>query len=506
MKKKLLFGSIIAGLVLITFSAGFLYGQKENTYSLLRIFNRVLSLIQANYVDETNDQPLIYGAIKGMIDTLTDPHTNYLDKDEYTALRISTEGEFGGIGAQLGIRNNRPTVISPMDNSPAKRAGLLPGDLILKVDGETTEGKNLDEVVRRIRGKPGTKVTLLIERSGLPEPTDFVITRSIIRLDAVPYAGKVKDDIGYLRLADFSRTASQELQDMLDSLFNLGVKRLIFDLRHNSGGLLNEGVEVSECFLSKDKDIVSTRGRTPESVRNFKSSRELKYGDFPLIVLVDSSSASASEIVAGAIQDWDRGLIVGTHTFGKGSVQNIFPMEDGGAVKITTARWYTPSGRCIDKPRDTVLAKEKSQEAFTTLSPLHRKVFGAGGITPDTMLGRRIYAWLEQEILRKGLYFDFAVKYTGKHKDVSKDFVVDSSLLSEFETYVATKEVKFNDAQFDSSKKVIGNDLEMEIAGVLWGAKAAEAVRVKYDSYVRSAIEILGKAKTTRDLFRVNKK
>ncbi len=503
--KKILIVTIAAIAAFTIFYTGIAYGQKTNTYSLLRIFNRVLTIIQDNYVETVEDEELIRGAIHGMVDTLNDPHTSYLSKNEYQSLRISTEGEFGGIGAQLGMRNNKPIIIAPMDNAPAKRAGLMPGDVIMKVDGEDMEGKRLDEVVRRIRGNPGTKVSLFIERAAFPEPAEFVITRSTIRIDAIPYAGKIRDEIGYIRLADFSRTAGIELQGAIDSLFGLGIKKLILDLRHNSGGLLNEGVEVSECFIEKDKDIVSTRGRTPESVRKFKSSRLSKYGDFPLIVLVDSSSASASEIVAGAIQDWDRGLIIGTHTFGKGSVQNIFPMDDGGAFKATTARWYTPSGRCIDKPRDSVLASELAKETFTTIGPLHRKVYGAGGIAPDSIIGRRVYSWLELEILRRGFYFDFAVKYTNKHKEIPKNFNVTASMLQEFKAFLVDKELVFAESQFDSSKSTLSQAVEQEIASILWGTKTGEAVRVKYDHYVAIAEEILAKNKSTKDLFRLNK-
>ncbi len=505
MKQRVVVSLLTLLVAAFFFLTGRIYGQKENTYSLLKIFNRVLSIVQSNYVDPVDDQNLIRGAINGMVDTLMDPHTNYLSKNEAIALRISTEGEFGGIGAQLGMRSNKPVVIAPMDNTPAKRIGLLPGDVILKVDGEPTEGKNLDEVVRRIRGKAGTKVTLLIERTTFAQPTEFVVTRSTIRIDAIPYSGIVKNDIAYIRLADFSRTASAELRGALDSLFGAGAKKVIFDLRYNSGGLLNEGVEVAECFLARDREIVSTRGRI-DSLRSFKSDAEPTHGDFPLVVLVDSGSASASEIVAGAIQDWDRGLLMGTNTFGKGSVQHIFPMEDGGAFKITVARWYTPSGRCIDKPRDTVLAKQSPAKAYTTLGPLHRKVSGAGGIMPDTVVGRRAYTWLDMEIIRKGLYFDFAVKYTAKNKEIPKNFDADAALLDEFSGFLAEKKLAFAPAQFDSSKTDIARALEIEIVSVVWGAKTAEALRLQHDHYVAAAIGVIEKAKTGRDLFRMSKK
>ncbi len=319
---------------------------------------------------------------------------------------------------------------------------------------------------------------LTIHRSLIDEPFDVEITRAIIKLDAVPYFGMVDENIGYVYLRNFSISADVELRKALDSLFAMGAKKIVFDLRLNSGGLLNEGLTVSELFLPKGKEIVATKGRN-ERERMFRSQRTYSYVDFPMVTLVDGGSASASEIVAGALQDWDRSLIIGTTTFGKGSVQNIVPFEDSTALKLTTARWYTPSGRSIDKPVDwdgldgrVTSAQQRlvdrlkneleeyreqaktdgerniidmieddlydiedniyrlrvdssrleEQKEFTTIGPLKRKVYGDGGITPDVIIEPQRLSRLETEILTNGLAFDFVVRYTAGHMDIERGF------------------------------------------------------------------------------------
>uniref|UniRef100_A0A7C4XNE1 S41 family peptidase n=1 Tax=candidate division WOR-3 bacterium TaxID=2052148 RepID=A0A7C4XNE1_UNCW3 len=513
---KVVFSHILLPLIIISLISGFLLVQKvwarPDTYTLLRIFNKVLKDIEDNYVDEVDSDSLIKGAIDGMIESLKDPHTDYLTKEEYEQLRISTEGEFGGIGAQIGKRDDKIVVVSPLEGTPAYRAGLLPGDAIIMVDSVPTKGKSVDVVVKEIRGTPGTKVLLTISREGIPEPFTVEIIRAVIKLDAVPYYGMVDDDIGYIYLANFSRTADSELKKGLDSLFALGAKKIIFDLRGNSGGLLQEGVGVSELFLSKDKDIVTTRGRR-EPPRVFKSQKVYSYGEFPMITLVNQGSASASEIVAGALQDWDRSLILGTNTFGKGSVQNVIPLEDGGALKLTTARWYTPSGRCIDKPFlgeetttvQTVKLDTTKENIFITLN-LKRKVYGRGGITPDIAFEPPKPTKLETEIWTKGYYFDFAVDYTKNHKGIDKNFEVDKEVLNSFAAYLRKKNLEFTDAQFDSAKTAIAQQLKQEIFLTLFGQKEMYRLRVGYDPMVKKAKELLKEVKSQKDLFRLTKK
>jgi len=516
MKKMLI---LLVGISLI---CGIFIGSslwaKSDTYTQLRIFNKVLQEIESSYVDEIPTDSLIQGAIDGMIGTLNDPHTDFLSKEEFEALMISTKGEFGGIGAQIGKRNDTIKVISPLEGTPAHRAGLMPGDGIIEVDGILTDGKSVDVVVREIRGKPGTKVVLTISRPMIDELFDVEIVRAIIKLDAVPYYGMVDTKIGYVQLATFNRSADAELRVAFDSLFSLGAEKIVFDLRLNSGGLLNEGVAVSELFLSEGKEIVSTKGRG-ESERIFKSHITYPYGDFPMVTLVNGGSASASEIVAGALQDWDRSLIIGTATFGKGSVQHIIgPFEDSSALRITTARWYTPSGRSIDKPielqgisgKDTVGAEKDTigveKKVFTTLGVLKRKVFGEGGITPDIVIEPRKMTKLETDIFTKGLSFDFVVQYTASHKDIDKDFEVDEKILKDFVVYLMENDMDFTEAQYDSAKAVLEQRLKQDIFTTLWGLKEGYRVRVSHDPLVQRAVEMLKEVKTSQDLFRIAEK
>lgn len=556
MKKSFIFWA------LIPLACGIFIGQllwaSPDTYSLLRVFNKILKDLEDNYVTSIGADSLIIGAIDGMIDVLNDPHTDYLTKTEYSALLESTKGEFSGIGATIGRRNEQITIISPLEGNPAYRSGLLPGDIILSVDGVSTEGKSVDVVVKEIRGEAGTQVVLTIQRAAIEEAFDVEITRAIIRLDAVPYFGMVDNDIGYVYLRNFSVSADVELRKALDSLFAMGAKKLIFDLRLNSGGLLNEGLTVSELFLPRGKEIVATRGRN-ERERVFTSQKTYSYGDFPMVTLVDGGSASASEIVAGALQDWERSLIIGTNTFGKGSVQNIRAFEDSTALKLTTARWYTPSGRSIDKPVDwdgldgrvTVaqqrmvdrlkaeLAELKKEAAtdgernmverienevydledniyqvridssrleeereFTTLGPLKRTVYGEGGITPDVVIEPKRVSKLETDIVTKGLSFDFVVKYTAKHKDIDKSFKVDETILKEFVVYLYEQGLEFSEDDFNDVKPELRDRLQQEFFTNLWGIKEGYHVRIASDPLVQKSVEMLKEVTVPQDLFR----
>ncbi len=505
--KKIFIPLIILSLMFGIFIGSSLWA-KTDTFTRLKVFNRILRELEVNYVDEISTDSLLQGAINGMIEILNDPHTDYLTKEEYEALMISTRGEFGGIGATIGKQNDTIIVISPLEGTPAYKNGLLPGDAIIEVDSKPTAGKSVDVVVHEIRGSPGTKVVLRIVRASIEEPFDVGITRAIIKLDAVPYFGIVDSDIGYVQLASFSKSSDEELRQSLDSLSAMGVKKIIFDLRFNSGGLLNEGVAVSELFLKPDMNIVTTRGRI-EGQRVYRSKHSHSSHDFPMITLVDGGSASASEIVAGALQDWDRSLIIGTSTFGKGSVQHIVgPFEDSSAIRITTARWYTPSGRGIDKPPELQGLAQKpgiedsASKVFTTLGPLRRRVYGEGGIIPDVIIEPRRLSKLETEILSKGLNFDFVVKYTASNKDLTRDFVADEKILVSFKNFLIDRKLEFTAEQFDSCKHSVADRLTQDIHTNLWGLKSGYRIRVKNDPLVNKAVAMLKEVKQQSDLFR----
>ena len=317
----------------------------EETYEELNIFSEVLHMIQQNYVEEVDTKELIYGAIKGMVNSL-DPHSNFMDPDTYNELQVDTRGTFGGIGIQISIRNNQLTIIAPIEDTPGFKVGLKAGDLILKVDDTPTKDLDLMGAVKLMRGEPGTKVRLTIMREGFKKPKEFTITRAVIKVKSVKFKA-VEPGIGYVRLSQFQQKTGEELERALKELRDKDkIHSLILDLRNNPGGLLDQAVEVCGKFLPKGTLVVYTQGRREER-RDYKVRESFDFPDLPMVVLVNGGSASASEIVAGALQDWGRAIILGTETFGKGSVQTVVPLSDGSGLRLTTAKYYTPRDKSI---------------------------------------------------------------------------------------------------------------------------------------------------------------
>jgi len=312
-------------------------------------FAEALAKIQANYIEDVDPQELIYGALRGMVYSLKDPNSSFLDPDAYQLLREDTQGKFGGLGIFIGMRDNVLTVISPIVGTPAWRAGVKAGDKIIQINGESTEMMTIFDAVKRLRGPAGTDVTITVRREGEKEPISFTITREIIKVESVRNARIIGDGIGYVWLQEFQEDTGRDLEQALDALEEQGMHALILDLRNNTGGLLDVAVEVADKFIGGGKLIVATYGRGGKPITKRFAKSRTTHPDYPLVVLVNGLSASASEIVAGAIQDHKRGVIVGTKTYGKGSVQNIMPLSDGSGLRLTIAKYYTPSGRCIDK-------------------------------------------------------------------------------------------------------------------------------------------------------------
>ncbi|MBI4649716.1 S41 family peptidase [Candidatus Desantisbacteria bacterium] len=319
----------------------------KSIYEDLKNFSDVLSLIQENYVDEILSQDLIKGAIRGMMGTL-DPHSQYMEKEEYNDLKVQTKGEFGGLGIVVTIKDNLLTVISPIEDTPAFKAGIMAGDRIVKIEDEYTKDMTLYEAIGKMRGESGTKINISIYREGHADLIQFTLIRAKIPMVSVKYH-MVKDNVGYIKISEFKSKTGEELEKALKDLEKQGMQSLVLDLRHNPGGLLNVAVEVANKFISRGRLIVYTKGRIEGQNMQFFADKEPSHPNFPLVILVNMGSASASEIVAGAVQDWNRGALVGTKTFGKGSVQSIIPLGESGAsgLRLTTAKYYTPSGRCI---------------------------------------------------------------------------------------------------------------------------------------------------------------
>jgi carboxyl-terminal processing protease len=332
--------------------------EEDDHYSRIKTFTETLSLVKKNYVEEVEEKDLVYGAIKGMLSSL-DPHSSFMPPEAFKEMKIDTKGEFGGLGIQIGIKNKVLTIIAPIEDTPADEAGVEAGDKIIKIDGESTKDITLHEAVSQLRGPKGTAVTITIIREGLDKPKDITIIRDIIKLKSVK--SKVVDDtIGYVKLTQFQEKTSKDLKKALKNLYKEDITELILDLRNNPGGLLKGAVDVTSQFLPPGKLVVYIKGRDGDKTE-FDTSNGNSYYDLPMIVLVNEGSASASEIVSGALQDWDRAVILGTQTFGKGSVQTVIPLSDGSALRLTTARYYTPKDRSIQTTGitpDIVLKRE----------------------------------------------------------------------------------------------------------------------------------------------------
>lgn len=335
-------------------------GHATETYEELKIFAEVLSQIQKHYVEEVKVKNLVQGAMRGMLATL-DPHSAYMTPEMYKEIQVETKGEFGGVGIQIGVKDNRLTVIAPIEGTPAHKAGIKAGDFIVKVDDESTKDMTLLDAVQRMRGQKGTKVTLTVQREGILDPLVFTLVRDTIKIESVRF--KIIDNtIGYIRLTQFQESSAKELSKALKQFQEQKLQALVLDLRNNPGGLLTAAVEVSEQFLDGGKLIVYIKGRDGRKDEYFSKAKE-PLVDYPMIVLVNEGSASASEIVAGALQDWGRAVVLGTTTFGKGSVQTILPLSDGSGLRLTTAKYYTPKGRSIQSTGITPDIAVKAQPA-----------------------------------------------------------------------------------------------------------------------------------------------
>ncbi len=376
-KRKIGFISLIITIALIGVFVGRWTAEgvktEGETYESLKIFTEVLSLVQKNYVEEANPKELVRGAIKGMLNSL-DPHSSYMTPEAYKEMQVETKGEFGGIGIQIGIKDSHLAVIAPIEGTPADKAGIKAGDRIVKINGELTKDMSLQDAVGKMRGPKGTSVTITILREGLQEAKDFTIVRDIIKIQSVR-SKMLEDGIGYIRITQFQEQTGADLAEALKNIEKEKANSLILDLRNNPGGLLNVSVEVSGEFMPPGKMVVSIKGRNGEKGEYITDSKR-PYYDLPMIVLVNEGSASASEIVAGAMQDWGRSIVIGTQTFGKGSVQTVIPLSDGSGLRLTTAKYYTPKGKSIQNtgiaPDIVVKTKEPKARTVTREKDLER--------------------------------------------------------------------------------------------------------------------------------------
>jgi carboxyl-terminal processing protease len=341
--------------------------QKDETYKQINLLLDVLKYTEESYVDEVDRNKLLISAIKGMLKPL-DPFTQFLEPDAYKELKVETEGQFGGLGIRITVRDEWITVITPLPGTPAYKAGILPGDKIIKIEGESTYGMSIEEAVKRLRGTPGTKVTITIAREGTKDPIEMTLTRDIIKIEVIKYK-MLENNIGYIALFEFNSNSYDDMKKALDELKKQGMDSLILDLRNNPGGLLDQAVKIAKLFIGKNKLIVYTEGRKSPR-KEYRADVSAPYEDIPMVVLVNGGSASGSEILAGALQDNKRAILIGSRTFGKASVQSVIDLGDGCGLKLTTAKYYTPSGRCIQRDESV----KSSTQTYT------------GGIVPDIVI------------------------------------------------------------------------------------------------------------------------
>ncbi len=513
---KLIIVSLLAALLVFAptdASADGKRKKKENIYSDLNLFSEVLQRVESDYVDEVEMRELIVGGIRGMLKTL-DPHTQFLDTKQYRDLMVGTKGSFGGLGIVISIRDNILTVVSPIEGTPASRLGIQGGDQILYIEDEPTKGFTSEDAVKRLRGPEGTKVTIKIRREGVEGLLEYTITRAIIKLKSVPYKF-IRDGIGYVRLSQFSKRTSEELASAIDSLETVGINGLLVDLRGNPGGLLDQAVAVSDLFLDEGELIVFTKGRKRNTNKRFVDERPSPLKGYPLVVLVDGGSASASEIVSGAVQDWDRGLVVGKQSFGKGSVQSVLPLSQDCGLKLTTAKYYTPSGRCIHRDdRDSHTAIKTAEavaddsagadrEVFHTNAG--RPVFGGGGITPDIEIDQRVISKVEETAERKSLYFKFAVDYAAYH-EVTPGWDVTDDVYADFLKLVHEEARDVDDEQIAEAEYYLRNGIKREIYRKAFGDQAAYIVMTDVDDQLKAAFDIFKEYKAESDLMAVSER
>jgi carboxyl-terminal processing protease len=502
---------IIAFLALCGF-LGMLFAQKNpvtghnsdsDVGDSLKQFTQVYDVVEQNYAEPVNPDKAIYnGAIPGMLHVL-DPHSNFFDPKSYSLLREDQRGKYYGVGMTVGPRNNKVIVIAPFVGTPAYRAGIHPGDIIVAVDGKPTDNMTTADVADLLKGPKGTTVHITILREGSEKPLEFAVVRDEIPRYSVDLHFLIRPGIGYMHIAGFNETTEKEVQDALDSFYQQSeLKGLILDLRQNPGGLLNEGVGVADKFLHKGQLIVSHHGRSsPE--RRYTASHGNGGREYPLVVLVNRGTASAAEIVAGAIQDHDRGLILGETTFGKGLVQTVYPLSNDTGLALTTAKYYTPSGRLIQRDYSNVSLYDyyfdrddsgNSANKEVKLTDSGRTVYGGGGITPDVKFDTPKSNHFQDTLLQHYGFFNFAKHYVVNHK-ITKNFDVDDSVMQEFRKSLDADKVPYTEADLLQNNEWLRSNIKSEIFIDAFGQEEGLKVRAETDPEVIRSLDLLPQAR-----------
>jgi carboxyl-terminal processing protease len=518
----------LAGLALIG-GATATSASKGTVYDNIKTYNKILANVYDKYVEDVDSEDLIFSSIDGMMQAL-DPHSSFLKASDYEDLMLDTQGKYGGIGISIDIRDEWLTVVSPIEGTPAFKLGIRAGDRIVKIEGETTKGITTSEAASKLRGRKGTTVHITIRRQGEPLPLELDIERDVIELKSVPYAAHVKDGVGYIRLTRFSEESTNEVHAGIEKVLSEGAESIVFDLRYNHGGLLTQAVAISNQFLDRGSLIVYTQGRHTSDRTEYRATEKPALSkDVPVVVLVNEASASASEIVAGALQDDGRAVILGELTYGKGLVQTLIPLSPDASLKLTTAKWYTPSGRCIQKPwkadeDDLSLAEAAADDG----DEMEADAAAAGGILPDVEVETEPGTRYAFELVRQNHFFRFAVSYSSDH-EIARDFRATPDVVDAFRSYLDEQEFDYEteaQLQIDRLRELGEQDgydaatlaaidalekrveveksrdfernldyvifgIEREIQSKVWGIEAAYEVSLRNDKQFDAAVALL---------------
>jgi carboxyl-terminal processing protease len=482
--------------------------SSDDYQSSVRDFTKVLDIVQSNYAEPVDIDKAVYqGAIPGMLRML-DPHSNFFDSRQFALLREDQRGKYYGVGMVVAPRENHTIVVAPYVGAPAYNAGLRPGDVITKVDEKSTDGLSTSEVADMLKGPKGTVVKIQVTREGYADPLLFTVTRDEIPRHSVDIAFLIKPGVGYIRLSQFNETTDREIAEALKQLGANSLDGLILDMRGNPGGLLNEAVAVGDMFLEKNQLIVSYHGRSaPE--RRFYAVRGNQGLNVPLVILVNNNSASAAEIVTGAVQDHDRGLVVGETTFGKGLVQTVTPLAENTGLALTTARYYTPSGRLIQRDYKSVSLYEYHYERKVPEHPTEirqtdsgRQVTGGGGITPDIIMDSPKLTKFQEEMYRNDVFFpgeqgvgSFTRYFLGTRPVITHNFEADDHVVKEFRDYLAKHNIRYTEPEFAESQDWLKRKIKQEVFMSNYGTQEGFKVLLEADPQVQKAIEAIPQAR-----------
>jgi carboxyl-terminal processing protease len=521
-------GFVVAAVTSVALVSGAWFLQREtepagSVYQQARLFDDVLAHVADYYVDSLDERQLYQMAIDGMLDQLHDPYSVFLKPEDFRQLSEATTGNYSGLGIQIDVRGGWITVVAPLPDTPAERAGIQTGDLIVALDGKSTEGWKQDSAVKALRGPAGTNAELQIRRAGIDKAITYKLTRANIHIRSVdPRITMMLDDrVGYIALSPVSESSTRDVSLAIDTLLKQGMKSLIFDLRGNPGGLLDQGVAVSDLFLDPGKAIVETRGRAPGSSHEFSDTKPQLWPRLPIVVIVNGGSASAAEIIAGALQDHDRAVLIGTPTFGKGLVQSFWRLTPETGLKLTTARWFTPSGRTIQRMTRSeaeqeaqVIAAQRGQDTkIDSTQVFHtdagRTIFGGGGIRPDIYVVPDTFTTAERGFVKAlgdkiPLFRDAltaaAIELKEGNRLAAPNFTVTQGMVDDIVRRLRSKGADLPDSVIAGARTLITQELGYEAARYVFGRSAEFRRRIGDDEQIKRAVALADKARSPQDL------